>query len=119
MNLLLEVGKSDYSDKILDTKGLLETLGFGGKMAAIGILTVFAILGIIWVCLTVFKYVFTEQNKTKSVKIKETVIEDASVPEAIVYNNDEEIIAVIAAAIAMAEEENQGAKFRVVSFRRR
>lgn len=33
-------------------------------------------------------------------------------------NNDEEIIAVIAAAIAMAESESDGLKFKVVSFRR-
>lgn len=33
-------------------------------------------------------------------------------------DQDEEIIAVIAAAIAMAESENSGLKFRVVSFRR-
>ena len=31
---------------------------------------------------------------------------------------DEEIVAVIAAAIAMAESESNGLKFRVVSFRR-
>ena len=34
-------------------------------------------------------------------------------------NEDEELIAVLAAAIAMAESENLGAKFRVVSFRRK
>ena len=33
-------------------------------------------------------------------------------------NNDEEFIAVIAAAIAMAESESDGLKFKVVSFRR-
>ena len=33
--------------------------------------------------------------------------------------DDEEIIAVIAAAIAMAESESNGLKFRVVSFRRK
>ena len=33
--------------------------------------------------------------------------------------NDQEIVAVIAAAIAMAESEENGIKFRVVSFRRK
>ena len=34
-------------------------------------------------------------------------------------SNDDEVIAVIAAAIAAAESECTGAKFRVVSFRRK
>ena len=38
---------------------------------------------------------------------------------AVSHSNDEEIIAGIAAAIAMAESENQGTKFKVVSFRRK
>ena len=111
--------KNDYTDKIIETKGFLETVGFGGKMVLIGMLTVFAILGIIFVCLTVFKYVFTEQKKEKAITTKEVVVEESSAPETCEYSNDEEIIAVIAAAIAMAEDENQGAKFRVVSFKRR
>ena len=119
MNFLLEVAKNDYTDKIIETKGFLETVGFGGKMVLIGMLTVFAILGIIFVCLTVFKYVFTEQKKEKAITTKEVVVEESSAPKTCEYSNDEEIIAVIAAAIAMAEDENQGAKFRVVSFRRR
>lgn len=41
------------------------------------------------------------------------LVEETSQPD-----QDEEIIAVIAAAIAMAESENSGLKFKVVSFRR-
>ena len=42
-----------------------------------------------------------------------------SEPVTPVASNDEEIVAAIAAAIAMAESESDGIKFRVVSFKRR
>ena len=119
MNFLLDIGKNEYADKIIETKGLAETLGFGGQMFLLGIMTVFAVLSIICICLYVFKFVFTEKKDSKVSKV-ETVAEEAVVTadESSSYNNDE-IIAVIAAAIATAEEECQGAKFRVVSFRRK
>lgn len=118
MNFLLAIEKGDYADKIIDTKGFLETVGFGGRMFLLGMLTVFAILGIIWICLSVMKFIFERKGTTNtSEKVKATV-EDISTTEAAELYDDGEIIAVIAAAIAMAEEENQGAKFRVVSFRK-
>lgn len=97
-----------------------ETLLFGGQVVLIGIVTVFAVLGLLWACLTVFKFVFHDAANKKTAKIvpDTTVREEVSAP--VVYaSNDDEIIAAIAAAIAMAESESFGTKFRVVSFRRK
>lgn len=118
MNFLLAIEKGDYNDAIIETKGFLETIGFGGKMFLLGMLTVFAVLGIIWVCLTVFKFFSSSSSAAKVEEKAKVVIEEVSSPTS-GYTCDEEIVAVIAAAIAMAEEEHNGAKFRVVSFRRK
>ena len=96
----------------------LDALGYGGSMILIGMAAVFAVLGIIWALLTVFKLVFTnvDTNKKPEVKVKEEILP----PAAPVYTSDAEIVAVIAAAIAMAENESgNNAKFRVVSFKRK
>ena len=57
MGIMLAIDKSDYADKIIDTKGFFETVTFGGRMFLLGMATVFAILGIIWLCLTILKFV--------------------------------------------------------------
>lgn len=97
-----------------------ENLIFGGQVVLIGMVTVFSVLGLLWACLTVFKFVFNGEANKKTAKIvpDTTVREEVSAP--VVYaSNDDEIIAAIAAAIAMAESESCGSKFRVVSFRRK
>ena len=94
-------------------------LAFGGEVVLVGIGTVFAVLGIIWACLTLFRVVFYDiPNKRANAETEEVkpVVETAAVNVA--PDNDDEIIAVIAAAIAAAESENTGLKFKVVSFRR-
>ena len=109
MNFLLNV-ESTYGENLI----------FGGQVVLIGIATVFSVLGLLWACLSVFKIVFHDMAKNKTAKIvpDTTVTEEVAAP--VVYNgNDDEIIAAIAAAIAMAESEVSGAKFRVVSFRRK
>ena len=118
MNFLLEITKDDYSSKIIDTKGFIETLGFGGQMVLLGMATVFAVLAIIWVCLTIFKFAFQEKPKSNKKAVEEApaVVEPVPVARS---SQDEEIVAVIAAAIAMAESENAGLKFKVVSFKRK
>ena len=103
---------------LLDS-GLGSTIAFGGEVVLVGMLTVFSVLGIIWLCLTVFRVVFYDlPNKKSSNAVAE--VKAAPVVAAVeqVETNDDEIIAVIAAAIAAAESENNGLKFRVVSFRR-
>ena len=69
------------------------------------------------------------QNKIniKMPQLNDEIYHDTKIPPTIMFADnqykfetvdDTEIIAVISAAIAMAENDNSGAKFRVVSFRR-
>ena len=117
MNFLLN---ADINNSTL-SESPSEILGLGGQVVLIGMLTVFAVLGLLWAFLTVFKMVFYNSSSKKSKKVvaEKEVIESVVAP-APVYSQDEEIVAVIAAAIAAAESESaEGLKFRVVSFRRR
>lgn len=96
-----------------------DALAFGGSMLAIGMLTVFAVLSVLWLFLAIFKIFFHDIPNRRAKKKKTTPV--IVTPERIVEakkDDDKEIIAVIAAAIAMAESDNSGMKFRVVSFRR-
>lgn len=114
MNGTLLISSERYSE-ILSSS---EALEFGGMMLLIGMVAIFAVLGIIYAILTIFKMVFSNVNaKDKHAKTKEA----PSVSYApVCAPQDAEIVAVIAAAIAMAEQECEtGAKFRVVSFRRK
>ncbi len=118
MNFLLSVSPDQYDQVIRDTLGWSETLGFGGQILLLGIGAVFAVLGIIWALLTVFKLVFTNApTKEKKPEVKQELIPQQTSASAA---SDSEIVAVIAAAIAMAESESgNNVKFRVVSFKRK
>lgn len=98
----------------IDTSTLSGALNGGTQMLLLGMLMVFAVLGIIFLALQIFHFVCSlfMGNKDK----KEEVVEAA--PVVPVKTNDEEIVAVIAAAIAAAENEMPNARFRVVSFKR-
>lgn len=107
-NFMLEI---DYSKPI---EGAMQKFIFGGQMLLIGMLTIFAVLALIWLALVIFKTLFANLGKpAKAPEAPKPVI--IAEPE----NNDEEIIAAIAAAIALAESETDDTKFRVVSFRKR
>ena len=112
-------GIEDYSKPIIDFANLngadfSTALVFGGVILLIGMLTIFAVLCTIWACLSIFKIAFQGvEKKEKTAPAVEVA------PVVTPVNDDNEIIAVIAAAIAMAESENGGAKFRVVSFNRK
>ena len=110
---MLLTNTMDYSQPITDVS---EKLSFGGMMVLIGVLAVFGVLAIIWLALTIFKAVFNNLGgKKESAAVpNEPVFEPVVTPA----DHDEEIVAVIAAAIAMAESESDGIKFKVVSFRR-
>ena len=106
MNLLLEF--SEFSvDKLID----------GGTIALIGIAVVFLVLASIWLLLLCFNLVFNKLGfgNKKSDEITYDVVPVTPVQPTI---SDEEIVAVISAAVAMAESEAPGSKFRVVSFKR-
>ncbi len=119
MNTLLSIAEKDYAYNLFD-KGYNfgEIALFGLQMLGIGLLTVFAVLTLIWIALLIFEKVFTRLPKEEK---KEDVRIVTQAPEVVSYEqtNEEEIIAVIAAAIAMAESEGDGLKFRVVSFNRK
>lgn len=120
MNFLLAITENDYAtENLLQSHSFADVLGFGGQMLLIGIGTVFAVLCIIWLCLVLFKIAFHDlPAKKKAIKTEAEVVDDVEyVPAAV--SNDDEIVAVIAAAIAMAESESSDAKFRVVSFKRK
>ena len=117
MTALLEINLNQpiesFSEKLL----------YGGQMLLIGMGTVFAVLILLWACLSVFKIVFHDLPAKRTSP-------DATTPKAVVdvpsgnaalptWGSDDEIVAVIAAAIAAAESESSGLKFKVVSFRRK
>ena len=125
MNFLCEIAENQYGEKLMQLmKNGEVTFGdialFGGKMVLIGMGTVFAVLTLLWACLSLFK-VFFHDLKNATPK-KEVVKNEEAVPATPIETSatdDNEIVAVIAAAIAAAESEHVGAKFRVVSFKRK
>ena len=116
MNFFLAITSDHYDDPIIKTEGFLETLGFGGMILLIGMLTVIAVLVLIWGALIIFERVFHKDNAKK---VKKTTPSPVVTVQSAPTSHDDEIIAAIAAAITMAESESGGAKFRVVSFKRK
>ncbi len=118
MNFILSISPDQYNESIIKTAGVLETLGFGAMMLLIGMLTVFSVLVLLWGALILFKKVFhdlPDKRKASLIKDKTPIIEEP-VDKTV---DENEIVAVLAAAIAMAESENGDIKFRVVSFKRK
>lgn len=98
----------------------------GGTYAIVGYLTVFAVLAIIWGVLELFH--LASNGKKKKAAGTETPAPAVSAPQpteetavapSVPATNDDEIVAVIAAAIAAAQSENPIGSFRVVSFKRK
>ena len=94
----------EYGDKII----------LGLQVVLIGMATVFSVLILIWAILSLSKFFFTKKENSKQVE----TVNVAPVVTTPATNNNDEIVAVIAAAIAMAESDAPGTKFRVVSFKR-
>lgn len=96
-----------------------ETLALGGEVVLVGVLSVFAVLGLIWACLLIFKIVFHDMKQSGKVVVESKKAETEVVVPVSRPTEDTEIIAVLAAAIAAAESDCAGLKFRVVSYRRK
>ena len=111
MNVLLEVNPNE-------TLGFFDALAFGGQTVLLGMAIIFAVLTIIWLALILFKFFLYDLPNRKAAKPSE-IIETPITRTAPAVSSSDEIVAVIAAAIAMAESDNTGAKFKVVSFRRK
>lgn len=116
-------GIEDFTKKVVDYENfdpsqLVDAIKFGGAILLIGMLAIFSVLSLLWLCLTIFKAVFAriQAKESQDAKVNETV---TAAPVYEPQSDDGEIVAVIAAAIAMAESEGSGAKFKVVSFKRK
>ena len=116
MNFLLEFSKEQFTQKKLPFD---EVLSSGGMVFLTGMLTVFAVLGILWLALLVFKFFFHDlSGGMKKTKKEKAVVAPAD--EVVESTDEKELIAVITAAIAMAESEcGSNKNFRVVSFKRK
>lgn len=130
MNNFYLIGLSDVSkDQGLINKiipSFTDRLQIGSQTVALGMLIVFIVLAVLWIVLEIAGYVSAKNNTPTIKKIKQ---EPAPAPkyeiapandEPSSYENDEEIVAAITAAITlMLEQEGAPAKsFRVVSFKR-
>lgn len=128
MNNFYLIGLSEVSkDQSLVNKiipGIADRVVIGMQTVALGMLIVFSVLALLWIILEIAGRVSSAQGKEKAVpapKTKKVEAPVAPVEEAPVdFENDEEIVAAITAAIAlMLEAENAPVKgFRVVSFKR-
>ena len=104
-----------------DVLDIGDALSYGGSVLLLGMATVFAVLIIIWLALILFKFFFHDLKLGVKIE-KEKPVASVADPTPVVVRSaaNDEIVAVIAAAIAMAESEAPaGAKFRVVSFKRK
>ncbi len=114
----------DFSKPIIDFSNFeLSQLGdaflFGGGVLLIGMATVLAVLCVLWGCLAIFRLLCHDLPAKRSKKKKVApVVTIAQKTDEVKAQDDGELVAVIAAAIAMAESDSSGMKFRVVSFRK-
>lgn len=101
-----------------------EAWSFAGQITLLGMLMVFAALALLWGILAIFKAIFagkTPSEKKPEVE-KTTPVQETPSPVADEQSGDEELVAVITAAVAayMSDEGDPAANggFRVVSFKR-
>ena len=113
-------------DKALPIKGVGNILSYGASRLLIGMGIVFGVLIVLWLSLELLRLVcYDLPNKKKNAS---SAPKAASAPApapapaapAVIASEDDEIAAVIAAAIAAAQAEcgNSSCKFRAVSFKR-
>ena len=99
-----------------------ERLAYAGKMTLLGMLMVFAALAILWGILALFKVFFAKEEKVPKKQVVDAPVQAAPVVEE-EKQNDDELIAVLTAAVAAYIEseglsETYAGGFRVVSFHR-
>ena len=100
-----------------------ERWAYAGRMTLLGMVMIFAVLGLLWAVLAVFKLVMVGKEAKPAQKnaIAEAIAESASVAEEPEAVDDGELVAVIAAAIATYRTSEgmdaaDASAFRVVSF---
>ena len=107
----------------VDVTKPIESVGdkfaYGGQMLLIGMSVVFSVLLILWGALELFHLIVTKLPAALEKKrAKQTEVPTETVAPIVENDDESETVAVIAAAIAAASEENPAGSFRVVSFRR-
>lgn len=124
-NILLSVMFAAVEGSANVPEDVLGKLGYGLQVAVIGMAIVFAILAIIMGVLYLFEYFFyTLPNKVKKAPETPAAAPVASAAPAVTLpavsaDNDEEIAAVIAAAVAAYyDQAAPTSKYRIKSFRR-
>ena len=108
-----------------------DAIKYALEMTLLGMGMIFAVLGILWGVLALFKVIFARPKKDKAAKkaVEKTVENKAeptpaveSVPAPVASNDDGELIAILTAAIIAYESEQNPdvpiGNFRVVSYRR-
>jgi len=96
-----------------------DKFSYGGQMLLIGMSVVFSVLLILWGSLELFHLIVTKLPAVLEKKRAKKVEPEAeTAPETVAEDDESELVAVMAAAIAAAAEENPEGSFRVVSFRR-
>ncbi len=96
----------------------------GLQTVALGMLIVLSVLATLWIILEIVGRIASKKTADVTKKVKtestESIVPSPVVSQEISYENDEEIVAAITAAISlMLEAENAPVKgFRVVSFKR-
>lgn len=95
-----------------------ERMQHAGTGTVIGVLTVFAILIILWGVLILLQKIFYHPAKPAKVEKQEaTALSEQPAPAP--KTDDAQIIAVLTAAVAaMLERQNIGTSFKIKSFRR-
>ena len=123
-NEILRLGELAAENDVAFAPFSGEAWKYALEMTLLGMGLIFAVLGVLWAVLLLFKVVFAitkkEDKKVEAPKVVETPkVESAPAPAA---TDDTELIALLTAAIVAYESENGNdvdpSSFRVVSFRR-
>ena len=100
-----------------------EAIKYALEMTLLGMGMIFAVLGVLWGVLAIFKLVFARPKKEKAAPADQAAVAQEPTPESLPAETDDgELIALLTAAIVAYEaEQNPEApigNFRVVSYRR-
>ncbi len=97
--------------------GIGERILYGLQMLLVGMVIVFAVLALLWLSLEISGRIFKKLSGKAKPAVEKKKVEPVAVAAAPAAD-DGELIAVLTAAVA-AMESAPGARFRVVSFKRK
>ena len=103
---------------------------YAGQMTLLGMVMVFSVLAILWVILSLFKVFFAKSEDAQKAQTATVVNTEkpaepvpVAMPAPAAQHTDEELVAILTAAVAAyieseGQSESYAGGFRVVSFRR-